>query len=292
MSADIIESSSSYSESPYDSEHQIDPNQMVSHQIFTRIVAPTIGSVLGTILFFSQYPSFRSMQASNSPGSTNILPLLMLHTNCILWVAYGFILSAYALIPINILGVLITLLYFFIYYSVASPKQRKVFEIIFFADNTFAMCWIGFVTYALPALNVKQMVPLGIVANIYNIAFFAAPLTTIYTVIKEKSTSSLSFPLTVMSFACACFWGVFGIGHHDPFIYVPNAIGVIFGGMQVALFAVYRKSAVKASPSTGELNPTPYGVQVDDDDFDATLGVVGVVPPPPPPTKSLPQQSV
>eukprot|EP01111_Echinosteliopsis_oligospora_P009464 TRINITY_DN2779_c0_g2_i1.p1 TRINITY_DN2779_c0_g2~~TRINITY_DN2779_c0_g2_i1.p1 ORF type:complete len:306 (+),score=87.52 TRINITY_DN2779_c0_g2_i1:230-1147(+) len=287
----LSSSSSSYSDSPYDSSHQIDPDQMVSHQVFTRIVAPTLGSILSTILFFAQYKSFRDAQVLGSTGKINILPILMLHTNCVLWTAYGFILGAYALIPINILGVLVTTFYCFLFYSVSSPKQRKQLEIILFVNDTIAMCWIGFVTYALPPLNVKQVVPLGVVANIYNIAFYAAPLTTIYSILLEKSTASLSFPLTIMSFACAVFWGCFGIGHGDPFVYIPNGLGVLFSGIQIILFAVFWKNKGENKhnlPHNSSSTPLPYGPQVDEDDFEATLDVPPSSLSPPSPSPSSP----
>lgn len=63
---------------------------------------------------------------------------------------------------------------------------------------------------------------MGIACNIPNIAFYAAPLLSIVTVVKTKSTSSLSLPITAASFACAIFWAVFGVGEKDGFIYVPN----------------------------------------------------------------------
>ncbi|MCO5580055.1 hypothetical protein L7F22_033921 [Adiantum nelumboides] len=69
---------------------------------------------------------------------------------------------------------------------------------------------------------------------------YAAPLAAMKNVIQTKSVESMPFLLSLCTLLNSCLWEVYGILKKDPFIIVPNALGVIFGIMQLALYAYYR----------------------------------------------------
>jgi len=72
------------------------------------------------------------------------------------------------------------------------------------------------------------------------VSMLGGPLTVIKTVIDEKSTKSLPFPMAVMTTINASLWLTFGYTVvHDPFVWGPNVLGVSSGVTQLALFAKY-----------------------------------------------------
>ena len=72
------------------------------------------------------------------------------------------------------------------------------------------------------------------------VAMMAGPLQAVKTVIAEKSTKSLPFPMAVMTCINASLWFSFGFAViQDPFVWGPNALGMASGVTQIALFAKY-----------------------------------------------------
>jgi solute carrier family 50 protein (sugar transporter) len=85
------------------------------------------------------------------------------------------------------------------------------------------------------AINTLGYVGVGMV-----IVMFGGPLATIKTVLKEKSTASLPFGFTIASFVnCVAWTGYGAMVIHDPFIWVPNALGLASSIAQLGLFAKF-----------------------------------------------------
>eukprot|EP01113_Clastostelium_recurvatum_P050001 TRINITY_DN9370_c0_g1_i3.p1 TRINITY_DN9370_c0_g1~~TRINITY_DN9370_c0_g1_i3.p1 ORF type:complete len:237 (-),score=29.13 TRINITY_DN9370_c0_g1_i3:4-714(-) len=167
----------------------------------------------------------------------NILPVLMLHTNCLAWTVYGFVLNSYAVLPINCIGIVITLLYIIIYYSVASQKTRSRIEIALVSIHLVLFIYTALAVYLIPPAS--HHLVLGIVANVISLLFFAAPLSTMSKIIKTRNTASLSFPLAVTSLVGALFWMTFGLGVQDPFIWAPNFMGSVLSLCQLAVYGFF-----------------------------------------------------
>ena len=99
-------------------------------------------------------------------------------------------------------------------------------------------------------LNISQWkYVVGIIANINTCAFYGAPLSTIYTVIKQKDSSSIHRPTMIMNTSNAVFWAAFGIGVMDWIIVVPGSIGAILGFIQIFLRLVVPSSSTFATSS-------------------------------------------
>ncbi|MCO5581626.1 hypothetical protein L7F22_035515 [Adiantum nelumboides] len=99
----------------------------------------------------------------------------------------------------------------------------------------------------------------GTIAAVLNTAMYAAPLAAMVTlmkshlvqcrmkinhfnlvnVIETKSVESMPFLLSLCTLINSCLWAIYGILKKDPFIIVPNALGVVFGIMQLTLYAWY-----------------------------------------------------
>jgi len=81
----------------------------------------------------------------------------------------------------------------------------------------------------------------GFTANAILLMYYAAPLSTVITVIKTKSAASLNLPLGVMQTVNGLLWFGYGLAVTDPFIWVPNAIGACTGSLLCILLFIFRK---------------------------------------------------
>ncbi|KAH9492723.1 hypothetical protein Btru_026163 [Bulinus truncatus] len=68
---------------------------------------------------------------------------------------------------------------------------------------------------------------------------YASPLATLSKVIKQKSTSSISFPLCFVNFLCAVEWSLYGAAIEDYVLLIPNFLGIFLGLAQFYLFWIY-----------------------------------------------------
>jgi len=76
---------------------------------------------------------------------------------------------------------------------------------------------------------------IGIAVNINLSFFYGAPLSIIYSVLKERDSASIHFRTMIMNTACSLFFCLFGFGIMDYLIIVPNGIGVALGAVQLLL---------------------------------------------------------
>eukprot|EP00887_Chlorella_sp_A99_P007766 scaffold20.g7766.t1 len=97
----------------------------------------------------------------------------------------------------------------------------------------------------------------GFTANAILLMYYAAPLSTILTVVRTRNSSSLFFPLAIMNSVNGTLWLIYGIARKDLFIAVPNGIGALLGLVLVGLiiiFPVPKKSLSKPTASDAYIN--------------------------------------
>jgi solute carrier family 50 (sugar transporter) len=98
--------------------------------------------------------------------------------------------------------------------------------------------------------NVGRII-VAICANCCTVMYYASPLTTMYTVVTTKDSSSLYPPMLLANLANSSMWLIYGLfALNDPFVYAPNGIGATLSGLQLTLSAIYPK---KISSTSAEL---------------------------------------
>jgi hypothetical protein len=58
--------------------------------------------------------------------------------------------------------------------------------------------------------------------------YYVAPLSTVATVLRERDSSSLYWPLSMMNVINGCLWFAYGLAIFDWFICIPNGVGAVF----------------------------------------------------------------
>lgn len=111
-------------------------------------------------------------------------------------------------------------------------------------------------TSLIPINNADMKFVIGVAVNLNLIFFYAAPLSSIVTILQSKSSASIHFWTMIMMAANAFFWCVYSLAIKDYYILIPNGIGLVFGIIQIILWLLY-----------------PTGGDDNDDSEDSTAGI-------------------
>jgi hypothetical protein len=137
-----------------------------------------------------------------------------------------------------------------------APHERLVMGMVLLWTTVIAIIGLS----SLDATKVETMV--GYVVNFNLVFFYGAPLSTIWTVLGRRDSSSIHIPTMTTNTLNGSFWTAYGIAVQDPFIYVPNGMGAVLGGVQAVLLLLFpRKSSgsgdVDEAAVVGDGNDAP-----------------------------------
>ncbi|XVF12927.1 hypothetical protein REPUB_Repub08aG0162200 [Reevesia pubescens] len=219
---------------------------MVSHLVNTiRNVVGITGNVISLFLFLSPVPTFVRIWKKGSVEQFSPAPYLATLINCMVWVIYGLPMvhpNSTLVVTINGTGTAIEVVYLTLFLIFCHDKKKRLkvllivlVELIFIAVVTTLVLTIVHTTQH------RSMV-VGIIAILFNIMMYAAPLSVMKLVISTKSVEYMPFFLSLASFANGVAWSTYAFLPFDPFIAVPNGLGTLFSLAQLLLYATYYKS--------------------------------------------------
>ena len=197
-------------------------------------------------------------------GSLNPLPFTAQAANAAGWIGYTFVLAPKDLTAAS-------LIFWPNQLGLLKTRDRQLAIILFFS---FVLSLIGAVG-VLTRMNQHELQNLwGFTANAILLMYYAAPLSTVWTVISTKSAATLHWPLALMQIINGCLWLGYGLAIEDPFVWVPNGIGACTGALLTTLVVIFREKKVRTSPvpsedganSTTELR-TSRGLMSSDEEF-------------------------
>ena len=255
--------------------------------ILADYVAPTIGCILSTLTFSAPIKSLLSAIKSGSLGSLNCTPWAFMTGNTIGWLAYSFITLDLFVFFANAPGLLIS-----IWLNTGAMKLQYYEELVkrsAAADNSsrdgdddaisvqttkidccqqltphemkvlqIVLVWVIILstTSLIPVSNEEMKFIVGVAVNINLIFFYAAPLSTIATVVRMKNSASIHFCTMAMNTSNSFFWCVYSLAIQDYYILIPNGLGFLFGLVQVALYQCFPRSeeVIDGSDSVTELS--------------------------------------
>ena len=138
-----------------------------------------------------------------------------------------------------------------------TPNMGKV-SMIGFHEKKFisiVAVWFAIMWYAaFPAHrtldDMKAIIGIGVNCNL--IFFFGSPLSTMFSVIRSKDSSSIDFRTMIMNTFCSAFWTLYGSYKSDILIALPNGIGILFGLCQALLYCIFPRAADAAEALISE----------------------------------------
>lgn len=174
----------------------------------------------------------RKIRRERSTGLLDPLPFVTMVSNCLVWSAYALLNANITCFVPNFTGYL-----FGTYYVTNFAKHTQVSMKGYYVGLGAV---IAALCTAVLLLGMKAAHPIGLFGACSCVSMLASPLATIRQVVATKSTASLTFPRTLASFVFALSWFTYGLAvAMDPFIYVPNALGLLATAVQLSMFAAY-----------------------------------------------------
>ena len=242
--------------------------------IFLDLLCPSLGVILATLTFAAPVTSLRErLNNGSSLGDLNPTPWAVMTGNCAGWIAYSYLTHDLFVLFANVPGLLVSVwlnlgaiklqyLYRTSYMHVhmhyceqqqtrsrnngherdidiepipsTVPHERKVLWVLLF---WLVVCSAVAHIQSLTSYQREQIV--GCVVNLNLCFFYFAPLTTMVEVCRTHSSASIHRPTTLMTCLNSFFWLAYGLAVTDPFIYVPNGVGLGFGLLQAALLCLF-----------------------------------------------------
>lgn len=244
-------------------------------QIVLEYICPSIGSVLATIMFAAPINALQEAFKRGYLDQLNPLPWVFMTGNCIGWIGYSYLSNDYFVLLANAPGLLISvwlnvgaikLQYGVLLLkndfemtgttirpvtengnnlssnvndpepniSVKNPIPTTSQECFMFLMITLWLVIFSIVSLAQFDSSIQRKV-VGIAVNLNLMFFYGAPLSTIFEVVKSRNSSSIHFKTTTMNIMNTSFWIVYGFAVKDPYILVPNGIGLLLGMIQLLL---------------------------------------------------------
>ncbi|GMH05567.1 hypothetical protein Nepgr_007407 [Nepenthes gracilis] len=214
----------------------------VSANTICKDAAGVAGNIFALGLFASPIPRFRRIIRNRSTEHFSGLPYIYALLNCLIssWYGSPFVSTGnLSIMTVNSVGAIFQLVYitlFFVY-----VKREKKMTMIGLLVMVF--CLIGIIVFLSLRFFDSEMrrMFVGFLSCASLVSMFASPLFIINLVIQTKSVEYMPFYLSLSMFLMSTSFFIYGIFNSDPFVYVPNGIGVILGFMQLGLYYYYKK---------------------------------------------------
>ncbi|XP_028757759.1 bidirectional sugar transporter SWEET4-like [Neltuma alba] len=214
-------------------------------------------------MFLSPLPTFLDIWRKGTVEQYSAMPYLATLVNCMVWTLYGLPMvhpNSLLVVTINGAGCVVELIYviIFLIYS-RRTKRLKVFllllvEILFISSLT---------VLSLTLLHTvkKRSAVVGTICALFNLMMYASPLTVMKMVITTKSVEYMPFFVSLGTFGNGVAWTTYALIRFDPFIAIPNGIGLLLSVAQLILYATYYKStkrqiAERKLAAKGQVEPT------------------------------------
>ncbi|KAI9222350.1 sugar efflux transporter for intercellular exchange-domain-containing protein [Blastocladiella britannica] len=230
-----------------------------------RVVLNTVIPICGVLTAISTaaapIPAVLRVRRAQALGSLNPIPFAFIYINAAIWIMYGIYTRDIFVLAPNLLGILFGNFFVRSTYGYATASQRKVMDVVL-VFGTFAV----FLTAGIATLYATReagQLALGVLSNIILAAFYVSPISVLVTVVKTRNSGPFD---PILAFACmlnGTLWVIYGIAIGDFFVYFPNAIGSMFGLLQLALRVILpAHSEIEVVPTSSPLRVpgSPAGV--------------------------------
>jgi len=222
---------------------------------FLVILVPVLGTFTAWFLLGNQLPYIYRAHSSQSLGSMNVVPLALTLANSTAWALYGalapFPTNVYAFVA-NFPGILFSILYVSVAMRLGSVSQsRQVLGILLL----FTLIFVPMAYFCAQFLDIEDArAVVGIATNLVLVLYYGSPLSSMWTVIKTKSSESIHAPMMVTSAANASLWTAYGVAVNDFYLVVPNGLGVVLSCAQFILWMIFPRKCMTSPPDSVQLD--------------------------------------
>ncbi|KAI8919605.1 sugar efflux transporter for intercellular exchange-domain-containing protein [Entophlyctis helioformis] len=222
-------------------------------------VIPTIGVILTTAIFLSPFKQVYDALKSDSPASA---PYAWMVATSMAMTMYGVFLRDPFVFAPNIAGFHLGLWYTFSTFPTATPAVRKQAMTVIIGASL--LVYLGaLISFTILKGRDPAKIILGSIAVAIVVAFYGSPLTNAVQVVQKRDASTIDPILAISTLLNTCLWTVYGFVIADPFVWGPNALGVVLAVMQIVLLAIFgRGNKGKIVNTDANADATPQVVSV------------------------------
>jgi len=154
---------------------------------------------------------------------------------------YGFLILVYS----NVLGVVMGTYYVYTYWCNMTDKTRKMQ----FTNCCYAAAAIySFEATVVPVTShARALLIVGTMSACMSVLVSCAPLVELKKILKTRDASSIPSDIVCASFLASILWLACAVLLHDLWILVPNVAGLVLGGFQLFLIALFGHAKEKAA---------------------------------------------
>ena len=203
----------------------------------------------GTVLamFFISSPMPQVWQAQKTPGKVDLInpiTILSIYGNCAAQVVYGVFRPLPAAVPCNLYGLGASLYYLCACWWCAARFGGSLHWNFAAATATVSSLLASLLIWLYAALEIHPNAAehVGSLALVLNVLVFAAPLSALQRVFRDRSSESLPPLQSGMGLLCSACWCAVGLRHQSMPLWVPNAIGILLSSIQVFLIVAFPRA--------------------------------------------------
>jgi solute carrier family 50 protein (sugar transporter) len=214
-------------------------NWLGTNGILIIYIVPAVGGILSSVMYISPIRAAFKIHGSQELEEFNIFPYALMIFNTIVWTILASTLQApscYFVAFPNWIGLVSGVLILALTYPLANFQTRfRVLSVLLFIAGLFFP-----IIFTLSISN-RDAFPsiMAYVTIIIQLLFFASPLLNAIQIIRTKSAAILYWPLALTASLSCGLWTIYGIVLAQMSIYLPNAIGCVFGITQMLLCCIY-----------------------------------------------------
>ncbi|XP_041977341.1 sugar transporter SWEET1 [Aricia agestis] len=194
----------------------------------------TIAAVVTTGQMFSGCFVCWDIYRDGTTGATPFMAFLGGLIMGALNLKYGFMLRDDKMIQVNFLGIALSILYVMVFYRY-TPNKTSVWAQLGGAGALIAALFM-YSEYEDPAVVEGRF---GSIITAFMFYLVSAPLLGLKTIIKNKSTEGLPFPLILSGTVVTFSWLVYGIILNNTIIVLQNVVVFLLCAFQLSLFVMY-----------------------------------------------------
>ncbi|KAN0024994.1 hypothetical protein ACTFIV_009403 [Dictyostelium citrinum] len=205
-----------------------------------------LGNIFIACIVLSNVPYFYKIEKTRDVGQFNIYPFVFMIGQAMMWVVYSMICDIEGIVPVNTFGMLFDLAFILIFISACKDLtvKRKVM-VSLMIELVVLVSFVAIVVFQAPK-DMHQKI-LGWATSILLVAFFFSPVLNFYPMFKQRTTGSLSLPLSITSILAGVAFGLYGVFLEDNFITVSNFSGCVSGIIQIGFYYLM-KLVIRISP--------------------------------------------
>eukprot|EP01041_Mallomonas_annulata_P000124 gene124-188_t len=214
----------------------------------SKIFCPALGMVIANVMFATPLMAVLEARKKQDLSALNPLPWCIIAINCFGWSMYGCLMGDYFVFWSNFPAIALSLFFCLSALRLLTIRGDKgdadsvrIMEGLLIGGTAFwgVISMVAGISLSNQHETAAKLV--GYSSCIATVIYYAAPLSTIKTVIQTRDSSSLFLPMILTNQVNATLWVIYGLAMSDPIIWAPNLLGFFFAIFQICICLFYKK---------------------------------------------------